>query len=238
MTKCSFFDDQQPPEGLPRWATTTQISAFLAVPRSTLHDTVKKAVTSGEPWVKKDIAEDGRPKYLIDTTHETYKVHEQRWKQNRNTQGEKLTPSGWYRARQQSYSHSHAKEDSTSPYISSSSFSWHQQSSANDVLRRWPIFRQRLHFWGLEVFKNILADEALANPWQWRWDDLHGEGYMSEEEAIIAAIESRLIANEAKRENQLHADTSLIRLPPETSLEQTKPQRFNLFGRRSDSNSF
>src|SRR5690242_4101739 len=53
MTEGLFFDDQPPTEGLSHWATITQVSTFLSVPRTTVRGTVRRAATSGESWVKK-----------------------------------------------------------------------------------------------------------------------------------------------------------------------------------------
>jgi hypothetical protein len=238
MTECAFFDEQQPTGGLPHWATITQISVFLTVPRTTVRDTVRRAWDSGEPWITKEDSEDEHSQYLIDTTHEIYQAHEQRWKQNQATRGEDVTPSpaDWYRVRPSFFSHVHSEETS-SPDASSSTFAQpSRRASFDNVLHLWPIFRQRLHSWGMQVFQNILAEEEEENPWQWRWGDLHGEGYPSEEEAIIAAIESRLMANEEEHEDQSLADPSLFTCTPPTT--QTKPHRFNLFSRGNGSLPF
>jgi hypothetical protein len=213
MAKCTFFDDQQPTE-LPRWATITQVSAFLAVPRTTVRDTIRQALAFAEPWVKKKDCEDGKSLYLIDTTHALYKAHEQRWKQNQTTtQKEDEDPS--------SADLSHHVEQPTIPYshygystLLSQRYGDGQDSSAN-VLHHWPVFRQRLSSWGIQVFQNVLAEEVQENSWQWRWGDLHGEGYPSVEEALTAALASRLDANEQEDREQ---DTCAFQTPePEES---------------------
>ena len=44
---------------------------------------------------------------------------------------------------------------------------------------------------GLEVYVNALS-AAQEAPWKWRWGDLHGEHYGSLEEALIAALHSKM----------------------------------------------
>jgi hypothetical protein len=236
MSETTFFDEQHPTDGLPHWATITQVSDFLTVPRTTIRDTVRRAWASGEPWVKKEDSSEEQSQYLIDTTHETYKAHEQRWKQNQAAREDASPdPAAWYRVRPPSF-FDKLLEESSSLYPSSSRFapfSWRTRKSFDVVLHLWPVFRQRLYSWGMQVFQNILAEEGEENPWQWRWGDLHGEGYPSEEEAIIAAIESRLMAHSQEPEDQSLADPSLFTYPPSTT--QTKSGRFTFFSRRNGS---
>jgi hypothetical protein len=220
MNECAFFDDEQPTDGLPRWATITQVSIFLAVPRTTVRDTVRRALYDNEPWVKKEDS-DGKLLYLIDTTHETYKSHEQRWKHNQATRGEDLNASraSWSNAAQPFFSHFRPEDVPIPPYASSSplsQFFWQRQGSLDDVLHRWPLFRQQLYSWGIQVFTNILAEDGQENPWQWRWENLHGEGYSSDEEAIIAALQMRLDTyKEEDEEETAQVDTSAFPTHPQ-----------------------
>lgn len=236
MSKCTFFDDQPPTGGLPHWATVTQVSKFLAVPRSTVRDTVRRALDAGESWVKKEEVEAVKHRYLIDTTHERYKAQAQRWKQHQIEQEEEELA---FLSRQSAFSHGYQEADSYAAYPPSSLSSPLAWSGRSDsLLSLWPLFRQRLSSWGLQVFQNILTDEWPWDLWQWRWGNLHGEGYASEEEAIVAALEMRLIANEEKREEPPLEDTSSLTQSTAPSSDQAKPARFNLFSGRSRSSLF
>jgi hypothetical protein len=229
MSKCTFFDDQQPTGDLPHWATITQVSMYLAVPRSTVRDTVRRALASGEAWVKKEEVEPVKHRYLIDTTHELYKAHEQRWRQHQMEQEEE--EMAFLASSQPAFSHGYADSYAAYPPSSPSSpLAW--PGSSDPVLSHWPVFRQRLHSCGLQVFQNILADEWQLDSWQWRWGDLHGEGYISAEEAITAAIERRLIANAEACEEPPSKDASHLTPSTAPALDQAKPARFNPFSSR------
>jgi hypothetical protein len=206
MSKCAFFDDQQPPNDLPRWATITQISSFLAVPRTTVRDTVRKASASGEPWVKKEDYEDGTSLYLIDTKHETYQAHKQRWQQNQAIRDCFLTVTADWPDLQQSFSAYMHPEENPFPSAAPAPCSSHQ-SSTDNILHHLPILSHQLYSLGLQIFQNILAEEGQKNSWQWRWGDLHGEGYPSQEVALTVALQSRLNTDEEDGEIQ---DASLF----------------------------
>ncbi|BCL79600.1 hypothetical protein ccbrp13_20650 [Ktedonobacteria bacterium brp13] len=179
MTKCAFFDDQpdQPPTELPQWATITQISHFLEIPRDAVRSAVRRAIANNEAWVKKEDGEAGSTRYLIDTTHEMYQSHQERWKLRAGFLDE-IDPA-WLHAGQPRF----------------------LPPSSEEELQQWPHFRQWLYMQGLQIYQNVLAEEQ-EKPWQWRWDDLHDEGYRSIEEAVIAALQRQLDTHDAEREEQ------------------------------------
>jgi hypothetical protein len=53
------------------------------------------------------------------------------------------------------------------------------------------LFTSYLASQGLEIYVNVLCVEQVGR-WKWRWDDAHGDGYGSQEEALIAALHHRL----------------------------------------------
>ncbi|HZO75828.1 MAG TPA: hypothetical protein VFB60_26755 [Ktedonobacteraceae bacterium] len=235
MTDCTFFDEEPYADGLPHWATITQVSTFLNVPRTTIRGTVRRAATSDESWVRKAMADDGTFRYLIDTTHESYQTHEQRWKQHQEIRAEEGMAASADRSRTKKLpvvpfqQEEYPVPPSPSLFVP---FSWLNTAGGDDVLHRWPAFRQRLHSWGIQIFQNRLAEEGQENPWQWRWGDLHGEGYQSSELAILAALENRLMLNETPKE--VSSATSSAQTAPMSLFapEQGKSQGFTLFGRR------
>lgn len=271
MTEHVFSDKQQPTNGLPHWATITQVSTFFHVPRTTVRDMARRASAAGKPWVKQERDEDGKSRYLIDTTHEAYKAYEQQWahkqaQREEQEAGMTISPADWYNSdgcnRRDGYrpsqprpshtSHTaHIRSEDTALSLntpntttpstpSHTQRSWSQHRSFDDVLRLWPLFRQRLYSWGLQIFQNILAEEGQKNPWQWRWGELHGEGYRNEEEAIIAALESQFIPDEQAYVDQSPDDTFHFTLSTEQALShQIWSRRFiNLFRRRNHSSPF
>src|SRR5579859_7338731 len=156
MNERTLFDGQRPTDCLPHWATITQVSTFLAVPRTTVRGTVRRALCYNEPWVKREDAGDEKSPYLIDTTHETYASHAQRWKQNQAIQEEGLDDSQASQSStgQSFFSSVPSEEPPTLPYTSSSPrspLSWYG-SNFDGVLDRWPRFRSRLYSWGIQIF--------------------------------------------------------------------------------------
>ena len=93
MNESAFFDDHPPAGSLPRWATITQVSGFLEIPRSAVSSTVRKAIANNEPWVKKEISEEVKLIYLIDTNHELYMSHVEQWKQRKARREDSLNAS-------------------------------------------------------------------------------------------------------------------------------------------------
>lgn len=208
MIGCAFSDDEQQPthkqtHTLPRWASITELSNLLDVSRNTISAAVKQAWANNEPWIKKEKVEDGNTEYyLIDTQHEIYLAHQERWAQHKTQRAplvDKITIP---------VAHSHPgaghafaahlitilAEASSPPNTPV----WSLPNRRDGVLQRWPRFRQWLFSHGIQIFQNQLAEEGQKKPWAWRWADLHGEGYQSEEEAVIAALQGRLDANDAK----------------------------------------
>jgi hypothetical protein len=234
MTECTFFDDEQPTRGLPQWATITQVSEFLDVSRNAIRSAVRRAVANNEDWVKKESKEGGSTHYLIDTTHEIYQSHAQRWKENRGALEEDsfATSADWYEAREALFSPRYRKATASPSYMGMGE----QDDHFDDVLLRWTKFRQRLSTWGIQIFQNVLAEEDEENPWRWRWGTLHGEGYPNKEEAIIAAIESRIGDLEEVNEDLTPDTSSLFPQSPLSAPE--KPQRFKIFNKRNDAPLF
>ena len=232
MIECPFFDGEQPANNLPSWATITQVSDFLEIPRSAVRSTVRRAVANNEEWVKKETGEGKCTHYLIDTTHELYKSHETRWRQNLPAREEELAASAseWSGTGEAFHSQVPPMMSSITSSTLPTQDSYRRLSYPDTVLHRWTKFRQRLYSWGIQVFQNILAEEERVNPWQWRWGNLHGEGYSNEEEAIIAAIESHFtFSGEEEHEGPKPYDSSSQ--PGATN--QVKPQRFKFFNKRN-----
>ncbi len=170
-------------DGLPQWATITQVSQTLLVPRTTVRAAVRRALAEGEPWVKREDEGDEYSPYLIDTTHPTYRSHVERWTQKQEDEEPDRLENEWPPTTPSFFTRPYA----ASPSAFSTSLA---PKSGEEVLQLWPHFRDQLYFWGVQIFQNILA--APIDDWQWRWGELHGEGYESEETAIVAALHSRL----------------------------------------------
>ena len=244
MIGCGFFDDEQPTDtqnDCPRWASISDISTFLDVSRNTISTAVKRAWANREPWVKKKKAEDGNTLYLIDTQHDLYLSHQERWKQNKALRtaflGEAATD--WSQADHVCF-HPQSSEAAFPPHAPLPLTRYEHHSEG--VLQRWPRFREWLYSHGIQVFQNLLAEERQKNPWEWRWGELHGEGFASDEAAIIAVLQSRFDADEteiadlqrhfdtheAEREEQ--EDTTFFRMREQQDLQKPQFRRF-WFGR-------
>jgi hypothetical protein len=220
MNGCGFFEDQPRAGSLPSWATITQVSNFLEVPRNAVRSAVRRAVESQEAWVKKEMTEDGRAIYLIDTTHQTYQAHEERWKQSNTIRGKFLwqTPPWCLLCLPR-------QEERCSLELA--------HESVGSERPCWPQVQRWLAVQGLELFINQLAREEGAHPWHWRWGELHGEGYQNEEEALVAALQSRFEAHEREREE----GNALLQHLLEQE-ERPAPARFGFFFRRRTSPAF
>ena len=234
MNGCNFFDDQPPTGSLPRWATITQVSDFLEVSRNAVRSAVRRAVVNSEQWVKKEVSEDGKPIYLIDTDHETYQSHEERWKQTKALQGEPLVNSAahWSQARQSLFSHIRPGERALLP-SAFTDIPRQEQENSEGGLDRWPRLRHWLSTRGIQIFKNILDEDEQIRPWQWRWDDLEGEGCQDVEEAIVMALQNRL---HLYKEEFLEQDAAFFEALRQE--ESQKPPRFRLFSRKKESPPF
>lgn len=230
MNEYESFNNQPPTGTLPQWATITQVSDFLGIPRNAIRSAVRRAVANGEDWVKKETSEEGKPLYQLDTKHEAYQLHEDRWKHNKAVQHALLEysvsarPHAW----QSRFSPLRFERERLLHRHSSHAFSSRDALTQREsTLHDWPRIRQWLCTKGIQIFKNILAEEEQATSWQWRWNELHGEGCQSEEEAIIAVLQSRFDAYEKIYEEQEAAFfTHVQEEPPE-------PQRFSFFSRRN-----
>jgi hypothetical protein len=196
MIGCDFYDGQPPTGELPQWATITQVSDFLEIPRNAIRSAVRRAVANNEEWVKKETGEGGSTHYLIDTTHEIYQYHQERWKQNKaraTSFGE--ADAAWSHAGHSRFSSTMLEEDPFSRY---ETVPHSGQQDSEVVLQRWPHFRQWLYAEGIQVFQNLLAEDGQRT-WEWRWGELHGEGYESVEEAIIMVLQNGFDAKEVER---------------------------------------
>ena len=234
MNGCDFFDDQPPTGALPRWATITQVSDFLEVSRNAVRSAVRRAVANNEQWVKKETSEEEKPVYLIDTDHEIYKSHEERWKQSKVIQGDSYANSvaRWSSARQSLFSHTHCGER-TLPPPPFANIPWQEQNGSESGLDRWPRLRQWLYANGVQIFKNILDEDEQADLWQWRWDELEGEGCQDVEEAIVTALQNRfhVYKEELLKQNPAFFEEF-------TQEEPQRPQRFNFFSRKKEAPPF
>lgn len=180
-------DDQDPMDDLSPWTTITQVSTSLGVPHNAVRSAVRRAVQNGEDWVKKETSEDGKgPIYLINTAHDTYQGHAQRWKQNMADKAsmeepEPQAPDPWDFA-------GLGDQSSWLPPLSSTRFHFFGEVRLTD-LHALPDLCRWLSSRNLQIFVNTLAEAGQENPWQWRWEELHGEGYATSEEALIAALQ-------------------------------------------------
>jgi hypothetical protein len=256
MSENTFLDEDLPAGKLPRWATITQVCDSLGISRTTVTKVVKKAWDNSEPWVKKENAPDGNTHYLIDTEHATYQSHEERWKQYQASQ---RIPYQSY-AEQWKQNEADLDDLDIDEFGPDELFPWQRESlvpyqpvplsepeNRESGLHRWPRLRRWLHAQGVQVFTNIVSEPGEENLWHWRWGDLHGEGYASDEEAIVAALQSRFDTNEAvvaALQSQLTAnpekpeeqDTALV--PHPLPQELYKPHRRSFFSRGDSSRFF
>ncbi len=228
MNDDALFDDQQSPDDLPRWATITQVGHFLAIPRSVVRSAVRHAAAQTEPWVKKEMGQDGNVFYLIDTHHDRYTSQQEQWRNHQTMQSSLAYDAfaDWSRSRQ-------VHQENPVPAYSASSdarSSWQAYETSSMGLHGWPQLRQWLFLLGIEIFVNILAEEGPADQWQWRWNELHGEGYIRQEEAIIAALQSRFSFAEDRSKDLASMDLCFSQPPVEQ-----KTQRFKLFARKNAS---
>ncbi len=239
MNRCDFFDETPSPGPLPRWATITQVSAFLDVSRHLIHYTVRKAVAHHEPWVKKEMTAAGKPIYRIDIEHETYKTHEEQWKQQKALQGTTYADSvaRWSRFGPSLLSQNRAEEEdavlSSDPFTQSL---WREPDDGERGFDHWHRLRQWFSLKGLQIFKNILDEEEQTHPWRWRWGELEGEGCQDVEEAVVLALQAKLQTNEHARSNDEEAHSKqeaafFDALSPE---EPQPPQRFRFFSQRKE----
>jgi hypothetical protein len=241
MNRCDFFSDEPPSEPLPRWATITQVSDALDVSRHLIHYTARRAVAQSEPWVKKEIADTGKPIYLIDTEHETYTTHAKRWKQQTTKQSTPFVDSDarWSRTGRSRLSQNHSEEEEALLSSDSSPFThvpWLEHDNGASGLDHWHFLRQWLSIKDLQIFKNILDEEEQTHPWRWRWGELEGKGCQDVEEAVVLALQTKLQSYEGARLNEegarLKQDAAFVETLPEE--EPPPPQRFRFFSQRKE----
>jgi fructosamine-3-kinase len=221
-----YDDTQKPADGLPHWATITQVSNALGMSRNTVSNVVKRASSNGEAWVKKEEAPDGNIHYLIDTEHERFLFHAHRWKRLKAlraalSDGEAVNWSGPLPGAISAWG-----SETTASFPAPALLPWPDHELTDHAFGRLPRLRHWLHTQGMQIFTNRLAEEGQENPWHWRWGELHGEGYPSDEEAVVAALDSRL-TQEMQRSEEAHG--ALAQSQPEPSA----PPRRSLFARGS-----
>lgn len=211
MKNCSFPEGEPPFFGLPRFATITQVSLFLEIPREAVRSAVRRAAHQSETWIKKVEGSDGLPIYLLDTQSAPYQAHEARWKQNKRVRDKLLRSS----LKQWSEATASGQQTPSPPQLLPAS-----------PLAGWPRFRHWLFAMGVWVFRNVLAEADHPRPWQWYWEGLHGEGYRSDEEAVVAALQTRF---DEMREDLLEQERLLMQRdeqePPPTSVLRLWPFR-------------
>jgi hypothetical protein len=168
---------------LPRWATITQVSRALGIPRPLVRTVVRRATATHDPWVMFDPTS-GKTRSLIDTSHPTYSSYAHQWKPETHV----LAPS--------------APSASLVPFDpSESEVLACDEEQVADGLQAVPLLRQWLSTVDLAIFKNVL-DEGAIFPWHWRWGSQHDESYASIEEALVAALQCRLIEQEDNEARQ------------------------------------
>jgi len=178
----AFHDDENKTNELSTWATLTEVSEALGIPRNAIRSAARRAIKREELWVKKEGG-----KILIDTRSDTYKDHARDWREQKE----------W-----DDFLADEAAEMADFPDIQKQEHVpcyWYPLLGAQGY-RQWPEFCHWLASQGLSVFFNLLAEEQ-ATSLQWQWGDLHGKGcYADLKEAIIAALDCKLNTPPATKE--------------------------------------
>ena len=169
------------PTTQPSWATISQVSSRFHINYHAVRAVVRRAFQRNESWVKKvGVTE---PRILIDTTHQTYQTHLQRWLHNTTFQPHKREPDHWFPSPGNDAFHEDVPNDPPSTE------NWLAMELTG--LHFWPALQQWLHELGVQVFLNVLSEECGPHQWHWQWRGLQCEGYESAEQAIIAALQRR-----------------------------------------------
>lgn len=199
--------DEHKTEPLPVWATLTEVSNALGIPRNAVKSAARRAMKNHQAWVKK---EEG--KILLDTCHERYLCLARKWQEQKGAQPMFLSEDELLTGFEP------AQVGNRSRYR------WYP-SLASEGYRHWPEFCSWLASQGLHISFNLLAGEHEVSL-QWRWGELGGEeAYANVKEAVIAALHSKLQARPTTTE--LRAVSS--EHPP--SFPKEEPSRFWQFGR-------
>ncbi len=228
MIGCMYDDPHKPAVSLPRWATITQVSSGLGMSRNTVSTAVKRAWANGEAWVKKEEAPDGNIRYLIDTEHERFLFHSHRWKRLKRLRAASAEDPALCFPAPVPGSTSVSLSDTMISFYPCGPLQWPGYEPGESAFYRLPRLRHWLHSQGMQIFTNRLAEEGQDNPWHWRWGELHGKGYPSDEEAVVAALDSRLM-QERQRCEEPHGS------PAQSQPEPSPPPRRSLFARGSGS---
>jgi len=199
--------DDHTTQPLPAWATLTEVSNALGIPRNAVKSAARRAMKNHQGWVKK---EEG--KILLDTRHERYLCLARKWKEQKEAHPAFLVEdellSGF----------------ETAQAGNRLCYHWYP-SLASEGYKHWPEFCSWLASQGLHISFNLLTGEKEV-ALQWSWDGLHGEEeYANVKEAIIAALHSKLQASTTT--NELRAVSA--ERPP--SFPKEEPSRFWQFGR-------
>ncbi len=171
-----------------QWATIAEVSDALGVPYDTIKQTVAKAHALQQSWVKQEpYPAPGFPlRWLIDTSHATYRYHEARWRKLAEETGTEPSPQ---------------MPGGTEKYLGNDEMKGRQSSSSapdtqqqpTDVTATWPALCDWLADAGLVVFVNAIG---FDQSWQLSWQDHCGCGYPDATAAITAALQYQYLFGE------------------------------------------
>lgn len=199
--------DEHKTEPLPAWATLTEVSNALGIPRNAVKSAARRAMKNHQSWVKK---EEG--KILLDTRHERYLCLARKWREQKEPHPMFLGEDEFLT------SFESAQAGNRSCYR------WYP-SLASEGYKHWPEFCSWLASQGLHISFNLLAGEQAVSL-QWRWGELGGaEDYANVKEAVIAALQSKLQVRPTSNELRVVSTER----PP--SFPKEEPTRFWQFGR-------
>lgn len=173
MTTLLDENDEQPE--LPHWATLTDVSEALGVPRDVVRSVARRALKHEEMWVRKEGG-----KILLDTTSASYQEHARQWQQDQQAWEELVGDFDT------EYADGPDDHEPQPP-----SYHWYPVPPMAGY-RYWEAFCQWLAARGLCVFFNLLeGDPATALSWQ--WGELHStETYRDLKACVIAALDARM----------------------------------------------
>ncbi len=201
--------DEHTTQPLPAWATLTEVSNTLGIPRNAVKSAARRAMKNHQSWVKK---EEG--KILLDTRHERYLCLARKWKE----QNEKETHSMFL-----------VEDELLTGFESTQAgnrlcYHWYP-SLASEGYKHWPEFCSWLASQGLHISFNLLTGEKEV-ALQWRWGELGGaEDYANIKDAVIAALHSKLQTRMTINELRVVSAERPSPLPKE------EPTRFWQFGK-------
>jgi hypothetical protein len=168
----TLLDDQDGQPRLPHWATLTEVSHALSVPRDAVRSAARRALKQGEIWVRKEGG-----KILLDITSDSYQEHARRWQQGQQ-EWDGFSPD------LDAYAELFLGEEQQPVY--------HWYSSPPDGYRQWEEFCQWLASQGLCVSFNLLEGEPVTTL-SWQWGELRStETYRDIKACVIAALDARM----------------------------------------------